>query len=39
MKDKGIIIIRIKGPLKGFLDIFYYALFSQRLRKKEKKFL
>jgi len=44
LKDKGIIIIRIKGPLREsqterFLDIFYYALFSQRLRKKEKKFL
>lgn len=32
LKDKGTITIRIKGPLKesqkGFLDIFYYALFS-----------
>lgn len=33
LKDKGTITIRIKSPLKeesqkGFLDIFYYALFS-----------
>lgn len=40
LKDKGTITLRIKSPLKaksqkGFLDIFYYALFSKRLRKKE----